>query len=88
MRNRTASATHSTGEARPPAGGHQIEEKTLERTAAIDGIYCRKCGTSIVRGYSYKGYCAVCAKPVIEKEVDDAFMERLLQGRAKSEQSS
>jgi hypothetical protein len=75
----STTATHSTEEARPPAGGHhqRSEEKVSTATNNIEGIYCRECGVSLRIGYSYKGYCVECAEQVIAKEVDDAFMEKL-----------
>ena len=37
----------------------------------IDGIYCRECGVSLKTGFSYKGYCVVCAESVVKDEIDE-----------------
>jgi len=43
----------------------------------IDGIYCRQCGYQITIGYSYKGYCAVCAETIIGCESNEEFLKDL-----------
>ena len=34
----------------------------------VEGIYCRRCGTSIATGFSWNGWCVVCAEPHVKAE--------------------
>lgn len=36
----------------------------------VDGIYCRKCGAGIATGFSWNGWCVVCAEPHVKAEQD------------------
>lgn len=38
----------------------------------IDGIYCRKCGAQLSDGFSWRGWCVVCAEPHIKAEQNKA----------------
>lgn len=42
-----------------------------EADAEVDGIYCRECGAQITTGYSWEGYCVVCAEKHIGEEQHD-----------------
>jgi len=49
----------------------------MKSTLKIDGIYCRQCGHQITEGYSYKGYCAVCAEREVEQDAGQSFLSGL-----------
>lgn len=58
-------------------GFKDLIEPIEHNKADIDGIYCHECGRDIATGYSWNGYCVVCAELQIQKKENSDFIQSL-----------
>ena len=45
-----------------PPGVSEFDDHINPPDDNIDGIFCRQCGFDITEGYSWRGYCNICAE--------------------------